>query len=597
MGQAMQPPLAAEFGNSGGTIGRDASCTLVLPDPYKHISRVQAEISQAHGIFVITDRGSSNPVLKDGQEIGRNRQAPIGDGDLLTIGDYEVEVAIVVTQNTAPTESIVNPPSVNTPAEIAEIPPTQFWNSVASIFNPNDDPFSGLLQGIAPASLPNKPSTATPVSNSLASSSAIPEDFDPFAIPLEPQDGRVEVLGRDTGRVGAPQSGLADPLGPLGGKNTIATSDSIDSLFDLKGASANPLGSDSALADPLSAPNTAGALDPLIALGQAVASSAAPLRDQVMEIHGSMRIPAARTPTIPSTPTAPTSFKSWENPEQPASSATISVAPTIAPIVSPKPTPIEAIVDAALGAHRSEFQPIPKTQPTQRIEAMNQAALQAASEAGLPTPQNKTDELLNALLAGLGMPALPRSPDQHAPPPTLNPDLMRRIGALLRVSTQGSLDLLAARSMLKKEMRSEVTMIVTQNNNPMKFSPDGIAALSQMLAPRPLRGFMEAVPAMQDSYNDLLAHQVGFVAGMRSAMQGLIERFDPASLESRLSGKTMLDSMLPMSRKARLWELFNELYKEISVEAEDDFEALFGRAFVKAYEEQIERLEAAQKEP
>jgi hypothetical protein len=30
------------------------------------------------------------------------------------------------------------------------------------------------------------------------------------------------------------------------------------------------------------------------------------------------------------------------------------------------------------------------------------------------------------------------------------------------------------------------------------------------------------------------------------------------------------------------------------MEAEDDFEALFGRAFVKAYEEQIQRLEATQ---
>jgi FHA domain-containing protein len=589
MGQAMQPPLAAEFGNSGGTIGRDASCTLVLPDPYKHISRVQADVSYAHGIFVITDRGSSNPVLKDGQEIGRNRQAPIGNGDLLTIGDYEVEVLIVTTQNTASSVPIANAPLATATNDIDAIPPTQFWNSVASISNPNDDPFSGLLQGIAPATAPTT-SPSVPTFSLHTDSGAIPDDFDPFAIPLEPQDGRVEVLGRDTGRVSAPQGGLADPLGPLGGKNTVATSDSIDSLFDLKGASANPLGSDSALADPLSAPNTSGALDPLIALGQSATSSSAPLPDQVLEIHGSMRIPAATAPTLPTTPT---SFKSWENPEQPASSATISVAQKTAP----KSTPIEAIVDAALGAHRSEFQPIPKTQPTQRIEAMNQAALQAASEAGLPTPQNKTDELLNALLAGLGMPALPRSPDQHAPPPTLNPDLMRRIGALLRVSTQGSLDLLAARSMLKKEMRSEVTMIVTQNNNPMKFSPDGISALSQMLAPRPLRGFMEAVPAMQDSYNDLLAHQVGFVAGMRSAMQGLIERFDPESLESRLSGKTMLDSMLPMSRKARLWELFNELYQDISREAEDDFEALFGRAFVKAYEEQIERLEAAQKAP
>ena len=52
----------------------------------------------------------------------------------------------------------------------------------------------------------------------------------------------------------------------------------------------------------------------------------------------------------------------------------------------------------------------------------------------------------------------------------------------------------------------------------------------------------------------------------------------------------VLDSMLPMGRKARLWELFSELFAEISREAEDDFEALFGREFVRAYEQQISRL-------
>ena len=89
----------------------------------------------------------------------------------------------------------------------------------------------------------------------------------------------------------------------------------------------------------------------------------------------------------------------------------------------------------------------------------------------------------------------------------------------------------------------------------------------------------------------LVADKVGFIAGMRAAMQGLIARFDPSVLETRLTRKSVLDAMLPGSRKARLWELFGELYAEISREAEDDFEALFGREFVKAYEQQVARLD------
>ena len=76
-------------------------------------------------------------------------------------------------------------------------------------------------------------------------------------------------------------------------------------------------------------------------------------------------------------------------------------------------------------------------------------------------------------------------------------------------------------------------------------------------------------------------------------MQGLIGRFDPQELEGLLTRKSVLDAMLPMTRRARLWERFTEMFAEISREAEDDFEALFGREFVRAYEEQINRLRAS----
>ena len=52
----------------------------------------------------------------------------------------------------------------------------------------------------------------------------------------------------------------------------------------------------------------------------------------------------------------------------------------------------------------------------------------------------------------------------------------------------------------------------------------------------------------------------------------------------------VLDNLVPMSRKAKLWELFAELYEQISVEAEEDFHTLFSKEFLSAYEEQITRL-------
>ena len=146
-----------------------------------------------------------------------------------------------------------------------------------------------------------------------------------------------------------------------------------------------------------------------------------------------------------------------------------------------------------------------------------------------------------------------------------------------------------ARAALKREIRAELTMIAARENNPLKFSPSAEVALNHLLNP-PTPGFMSGAPAMRDAYDDLRAHQFGMLAGMRSALAGVLKRFDPAVLETRLGQKSMLASLLPASRKARLWELFNELYGQLSAEADEDFHALFGKAFLQAYEAHVDEL-------
>ena len=133
-------------------------------------------------------------------------------------------------------------------------------------------------------------------------------------------------------------------------------------------------------------------------------------------------------------------------------------------------------------------------------------------------------------------------------------------------------------------------MIVARENNPLKFSPSAEAALQHLLSP-PTRGFMAAAPAMRDAFNDLRAHQFGFIAGMRAALAGVLSRFDPSELEGRLTQRSVLKSLLPGSRKAAMWEVFVEHYGQISNEAEDDFHSLFGKAFLLAYEEHIDQLQ------
>jgi FHA domain-containing protein len=110
----------------------------------------------------------------------------------------------------------------------------------------------------------------------------------------------------------------------------------------------------------------------------------------------------------------------------------------------------------------------------------------------------------------------------------------------------------------------------------------------QMLGPR-VPGFMSTARAMQEVFDDLRAHEVGVIAGMRAALAEVLQRFDPAALEKRLGHGGLLDSLVPASRHAKLWILFAARFQEIYNEAQDDYQALFGDAFTKAYEEQVEQ--------
>jgi FHA domain-containing protein len=192
--------------------------------------------------------------------------------------------------------------------------------------------------------------------------------------------------------------------------------------------------------------------------------------------------------------------------------------------------------------------------------------------------------LLHAFLGGAGIP-------EAQLPAGLTPETMEAIGKLLRAAVQGTLDLLRVRGITKSEMRADVTMIMPLDNNPLKFSPTVEAALVHLLAPH-MRGFVPPLRAMKEAYDDLRAHQLAFLAGMRAALEEVLARFEPEQLQKRLSDPTVLDNLLPMNRRAKQWDLFVERYEEVAGDARENFNAAFGNAFRRAYEAQVKQLRA-----
>lgn len=199
----------------------------------------------------------------------------------------------------------------------------------------------------------------------------------------------------------------------------------------------------------------------------------------------------------------------------------------------------------------------------------------------LEIPVSST-ELLQAFLNGAGLPELNLSSG-------LTPELMEMMGKLVATSVKGTMDLISQRALVKREVNAEVTMVVLRKNNPLKFFPDSQTVLTQMLRKK-MPGFMTPPEAMEDAFVDLRAHQLAVAAGMKAVMEALLKKLQPAGIASKLNAPTLLDYLNPARRKAAMWDHFSEIFDSISLESKGELLSLFGKEFLAAYENEIERV-------
>jgi len=196
--------------------------------------------------------------------------------------------------------------------------------------------------------------------------------------------------------------------------------------------------------------------------------------------------------------------------------------------------------------------------------------------------------LAQAFLKGAGVPHINLSAG-------LTPEFMETLGKLLSSSIQGTFDLLSTRALIKREVNADITMIMFRNNNPLKFLSDSEAVLMQMLRKK-MPGFMGPAEAMEEAYEDLHVHQQGMVAGMHAAIGELLNNLDPQELEHQFKSSSSVDSFMPIVRKARMWDHYNDLFRAINREARRDFQAYFGDAFLTAYAKASDRAKGNKKD-
>lgn len=162
----------------------------------------------------------------------------------------------------------------------------------------------------------------------------------------------------------------------------------------------------------------------------------------------------------------------------------------------------------------------------------------------------------------------------------------RLVGELFGVMVESLRDVLMSRAVVKGEFGVEQTMLRSRDNNALKFSVTPADAVAALLQPgRP--GYMQPMRATKEAFDDVRMHQLAVMAGVQAALFNLLKTFDPAALEARLQKGSMIESILPATRRAKLWETFRATYKEIARDADSDFQAVFGREFARAYAEQV----------
>lgn len=196
------------------------------------------------------------------------------------------------------------------------------------------------------------------------------------------------------------------------------------------------------------------------------------------------------------------------------------------------------------------------------------------------------NEAVRVFLEGAGLPHKDLSPAQCE-------ELLKQSGAILRAAVEGLMMLLIARSEMRKEFEAEErTMVAARDNNPLKLMADPQEAMEFLFdSGQRAGGFLEPVQAIGDAAEDLRAHELALMAGMRSAIMGAVRRFDPQALEKAFEKSAGGFSL--GGRKGKLWDLFVAHQQKLAQEGQEDFNKVFGRDFMSAYQAQIRRLKSS----
>lgn len=519
------------------TIGRNHENDWAIPDPQRFLSGVHCRIHKKGNDYFITDT-STNGVFLNGSEDRLTRDDPVdlNAGDKFRIGDYEFEVSL-------DDESLAGNP-----------------------FTSNEE----TMVGADPFADPFEATGNPPASDPFSAGDPFDDD-DPFADPLpsSPASTKEDDFLDD---IDKPLSSLSE--NPLAGHMSIDslmgfddeidldTPDDADNLEQRRTPLNEAFKSSGIESPPEPPPVSTGAATGVSGSDSIQSAFPDEFPDDWDMTTGILKIPEKPAP--------PASTGSEDFPDNWDEATGMFKAP-----IAPEPPKAKAP------------EPVPQKPTPRPVEAATPPA-PVRQQPPVSKPSGQSSDALSAFARGAGLEVSQVSGFEQDV-------LFEQAGRMLVMFTEGLIQTLGGRTHIKSEFRLDQTMIRPAENNPFKFSTSKTRTLLQLLS-KSDPAYKSGVNAIREGFDDVNAHQMAVIAGMEAALQDILDRFNPKTLEERIVSDSILDNFLPGGKKAKYWDIFKLLFDEIAGEAEDNFQQLFGREFSRAYEEQLSRLKKTRKE-
>lgn len=540
-------PVQLKLDRHGAVIGRSPHSDWSLPDPKSYISSTHCEIDYRNGVYLLLDKSTNGtfvnnaPQRMDGPHV-------LKDGDVISIGHYKIAAR---TQQAVAAKPAAPPPTPGSggwsgwgegPSDTAPVAqPSSGWDApapAARAANGWEDAPPAAKAGSGwedtpPAKAASGWDSAPPPSPAPASASAWSSP-PPSATPLA------------TG--GWAEEPPAHPAPAAPGWASPPPAASAPAAGDGWGAAAaRPPGPKTS---PWDNAQPAPPEAPLDDWGKASAISG----------RGAM----AQNWTPPSVQSSPAD--SWNTPAPPAAAPPVDPADIWGAFASSNE------VDWGRGGFGAAASPAPAPPPAD-LRCAPPMAFQ--TPAGAPVAAPAADPIWPALARGAGL-----EPDTLKAPPA---EAAQIAGVLLKRLVAGLVVMVEARARAKAQLGAQSTTLELNGNNPLKFARDPERVLAQLLNP-PERGFMTAEQAIQDSFQDLQAHQMATLAAMQGALASTLARFSPEAIRKRAESRGVLAKIIPAAREAELWNAYEREFEGVARGSDEAFMDVFAKEFKQAYE-------------